>query len=94
MSYEPHCQSNSTTPKRPLSESSQPLPTRCIIDDPLFNAALDRTKTSTRQAMMIVTPALAVAGVDVSKLSLSWTSLMEAHKASRETLAATVRQSF
>ena len=43
---------------------------------------------------MIVTPALAVAGVDVSKLSLSRTSLMEARKSSRETLAATVRQNF
>jgi len=84
----------STTPKRTLSESSQPLPKRCIIDDPFFNAALDRTKTSTRQAMMIVTPALAVAGVDVSKLSLSHTSLMEARKASRKTLAVTMRKSF
>ena len=93
-SCEPYRQSNSTALKRPLSESSQPLPKRCIIDDPLFNAALDRTKTSTRQAMMIVTPALAVAGVDVSKLSLSRTSLMEARKSSRETLAATVRQNF
>ena len=43
---------------------------------------------------MIVTPALALARVDVSKLSLSRTSLMEAHNASRETLAATVRKSF
>ena len=44
--------------------------------------------------MMIVTPALAVSGVDVSQLSLSWTSLMEACKASHETLTATVRQNF
>ena len=88
-SYELHRQSSSTVPKCPLmSESSQPLPKHCIIDDPHFNAALDRTKTSTRQAMMIVSPALAVAVVDVSQLSLSRTSLMEARKASREALAA------
>jgi len=105
-SYEPDRQSNSTVSKRPLSESTQPLPKRpkrCIIDDLLFNAALDRTKTmmiidnddnDERQAMMIVSPALAVAGVDVSQLSLPRTSLMEARKASRETLAATVRQNF
>ena len=41
--------------------------------------------------MMIMTPALAAAGVDVSQLSLSRTSLMEARN---ETLAATVRHNF
>jgi len=95
-SYEPRCQPNITTPKRQLldSEPSQPLPKRCILDDPLFNAALDRSRTLTRQAMMIVTPALAAAGIDMSQLSLSRTSLMEARNASRKTLAATVRQNF
>jgi len=44
--------------------------------------------------MMIVTPALAAAGIDMSQLSLSRTSLMEARNASRKTLAATVRQNF
>jgi hypothetical protein len=44
--------------------------------------------------MMIVTPALAAAGVDVNQLSLSRTSLMVARNASRETLAAAVRQNF
>ena len=93
---------NMTTRKRPFpaepsrSEPTEsvPLPKRCILHDPLFNAALDRTKTSTRQAMLIVTPALAAAGVDVGQITLSRTSLMEGRKASREALAATVRQNF
>jgi len=86
--------SDITTPKRPSSQSTEPLPKRCILDNPLFNAALDRTQTTTRQALLIVTPALAAAGVDVGQLSLSRTSLMEARNASRETLAATVRHKF
>ena len=93
-SYEPPRPLNITPKRRLLSDPNQPLPKRCILDDPLFNAALDRTRTSTRQAMMIVAPALAVAGVDVSRLTLSRTSLTEARKASRETLAATVRHNF
>ena len=73
---------------------SESLPKRCILDDPLFNAALDRTKTTTRQAMMIVTPALAAAGIDVNRLSLSRSSLMDARTSSREKLAATLRHNF
>ena len=90
----PSSSSYITTPKRRPSESCEPLPKRCIVDDPLFNAALDRTKTTTRQAMMIVTPALAAAGVDVTQISLSRSSLMEARNSARESLAANVRQNF
>jgi len=43
---------------------------------------------------MIVTPALAAAGVNVSQLTLSRASLMEARNNSREILAAAVRQNF
>ena len=57
-----------TTPKRQLCQSTTPLAKRCVIDNPVFNAALDRTQTTTHQAMMIVTPALAAAKVDVSQL--------------------------
>ena len=87
-------QSPSTTLKRQLPELTTPLVKRCVIDNPVFNAALDRTRTTTRQAMMIVTPALAAAGVDVSQLTLSRASLMDARNNSRETLAAAVRQNF
>ena len=45
---------NIMAPKRPLSESCEPLAKRCIIDNPSFHAALVRTRTTTRQAMMIV----------------------------------------
>ena len=75
-------------------QQSVTVPKRCVIDNPLFNAALDRTKTTPRQAMMIVTPALAAAGIDVNQLSLSRSSLMEARYTSRESLASTVRQDF
>jgi len=44
--------------------------------------------------MLIVTPALAAAGVDVDQLSLSRSSLMEARNISRETLAARIQQNF
>jgi len=88
--YEPRSSRSSTERKRRLSV----LPKRCILDDPMFNAALERTKTSTRQALMIISPALAAAGVDVNQLSLSRTSFIKAHNDSRETLAAAVRQSF
>ena len=60
----------------------------------IHSSALDRTRTTTRQAMMIVTPALAAAGVDVSQLSLSRSSMMEARNVARESLAANVRQNF
>ena len=80
--------------KRRARNQQLPKAKRRILDDPSFNAALDRTQTSSRQAMMIVTPALAAAGVDVDELSLSRSSLMRARNDSREMLAATVRQDF
>lgn len=80
--------------KRPLLNQSLPVSKRRIIENPQFNAALDRTGTTSRQAMMIVTPALAAAGVDVNEFTLSRTSLMQARNESREALAKTVRESF
>jgi len=44
--------------------------------------------------MMIVSPDLAAAGFDVSRLSVSRSSMTEACNISREALAATVRQNF
>ena len=55
-------------------ERAEPVPKktarRYLVDDPLFVASLDRTHTTSRQAMHIVTPALMAAGVDVSNLTL------------------------
>ena len=51
---------------------------RCILDNQLFHAALDQTKITPRQAMMVVTPALAAIGIDVNKLTFSRSTLMEA----------------
>ena len=59
-SYEPPPRVKTSKHRLPM-----PLPKRCVIDNPLFNAALDRTQVTTHQAMMIVTPALAAAGIDV-----------------------------
>ena len=89
---QPYC----PTAKRKKNKQSTALSLakRCIIDDSLFNAALDRTRTSTRHAMMIVTPALQAAGIDVDQLSLSRSSLMKARNNSHEVVAATVRQNF
>ena len=70
------------------------MPRHSIIDDPLFNAALAKTQTSTHRAVMIVVPAPTAAGVNVDKLSRSHTSLMHSRNNSREILAAEVRQSF
>ena len=78
---------------RPHS-SYEPLQKRCIIEDPAFNSALDRTQTSTRNGIMIVMPALAAAGVDVNQLTLSRFSVMDARNKSRELLAGSVRQNF
>jgi len=91
----------STSSSQPQANSAavqcslyEPPAKRCLLDNSLFNAAVDRTNISTQQAMMIVTPALAAAGVNVNKLSLSRSSMMEARNTSRETLAATVRMNF
>ena len=66
----------------------------CILDNQLFHAALDRTKITVRQAMMVVTPALAAIGIDVNKLTFSRSTLMEARTTSRESLAIAVRKNF
>ena len=65
-----HCgqQPNQKTPNWLISE---PQPKRCITDNPLFNAALDRTRISTRQAMTTVTLVLAAARIDVIQLSVT-----------------------
>lgn len=95
---DPQCSSGSyggqSSTSTARSAVPKPLARRCIIDNPLFNAALDRTQTTTRKAMLIVAPALAAVGFDVKQLSLSQSSLKTARNSSREIFAATVRQNF
>ena len=78
----------------PQGSSYEPLPKRCVIEDPAFNSALDRTQTSTRKAIMIVMPALAAAGLDVNQLTMSRSTMMDARNESRELMAASVSQNF
>ena len=78
----------------PQGSSNKPLPKRCVIEDPAFNSALDRTQTSTRKAIMIVMPNLAAAGVDTNQLTLSLSTMMDARNESRELMTASVRQNF
>ena len=59
------CQKHSQHSTLATSQLSIRLSKHCILDNQLFNAALDRTKTTPQQAMMIVTPALAAIGMDV-----------------------------
>lgn len=81
-----------TTPITAKYHSSQTLCRHCLTDDPLFNAALDRTQTTIQNTMMIVAPALAALGVDMKQLSLSRTSLMCALSTTR--IAATLQLDF
>ena len=72
----------------------QKIARRCLVDDPLFVASLDRTQTTSRQAMNIVTPALMAGGVDVLKLILCRTSLDIARRGARIVIAQTIREKF
>ena len=60
----------------------------------LFNASLDRTNTSSRQAMHIVAPALVAAGVDLQSITLSTISLHEARKDAGEAIGNRVKENF
>ena len=60
---------------------------RCLIDDPLFVASLDRTKTTPREAMHIVAQSLKSAGIAIDDIILSTSSIYRARKAVRISLA-------
>ena len=79
--HQPYC--SATKHENTTQSTSLSLAKRCTIDDSLFKAALDKTRTSTRQAIMIVTPALQAAEIDVDQSPLSRSSLMQAHNNSR-----------
>jgi len=74
--------------------SSTATKKRRLVDDPLFVSSLDRTKTTPREAMHIVAPALRAAGVDIDTLSLSTSSIYRARKTVRTSLAQTQKEQF
>lgn len=63
---------------------------RCLIDNQLFVASLDRTKTTPREAMHIVDPVLLAIGINVDDLTLSTTSFYEARKEVRKEIVERV----
>ena len=77
-------------------KSRQKQPTKCsLIDDSPFVASLVRTKTSSRQAMHIVSPALRVyVGVGIESMSLSSSTIHRVRRVARKTLIETVRPQF
>jgi hypothetical protein len=70
------------------------LDKRCVIKDPMFVASLDRTVTSSREAMYIIAPALKAAGIQMDEITLSKTSIHEARIGARKSLAEEVREQF
>lgn len=80
-------------PITPITATSK-FNRRRLIDNPLFVSSLDRTKTTPRQAMHIVAPALQAVGVNVDKLTLCTTSLYEARKNVRRSIGQDVRKCF
>ena len=67
---------------------------RRLIDDPLFVASLDRTKTTHREAMHIVAPVLKAVGIDIDDMTLSTSSIYRARKTVRKSIAQTNREPF
>lgn len=67
---------------------------RRLIDDPLFFASLDRTKTTPREAMYIVAPALKAVGIDVDDMKIPTSSIYRARKTVRKSVAQTNRKHF
>jgi hypothetical protein len=67
---------------------------RHLIDDPLFVASLDRTKTTPSQAMHIVAPALKAAGVEIDDITLSTSSIYRARKSVRTLMGQKQKEMF
>ena len=60
----------------------------------MFVASLDQTKTTPREAIHIVAPALKAVGINVDNLTLCTTSLYEARKKVRSVIEENVRETF
>ena len=74
--------------------SSSTLKKRHLVEDPHFIASLDRTKTTPRQAMHIVAPALKAVGVDIDAMSLSTSTIYRARKTVRKSLVQNQKELF
>jgi len=81
-------------PATPTSSATDSMTKKTPSDDPLFVSSLDRTKTTPREAMHIVAPALKAAGVDIDTLSLSTSSMYRARKTVHKSLAQTQKELF
>ena len=97
-----HVRTVRSTEKRPVqlaatTQSSVPhteLKRRRLVDNPFFVASLDRTKTTPREAMHIVAPALKAAGVDIDTMSLSTSTIYRARKSVRKSLVLSQKDLF
>ena len=83
-----------TMPPKTSSRSDKQLTKRCLVDDPLFVASLDRTKTTPRAAMHVVAPALKAAGIDIDMMTLSTSTIYRSRKSVRKSLVETTKEQF
>ena len=79
---------------RERRNSKQKKETVSIAKDPLTLQALDRTKTSSRDAFRILAPATAAMGLDVSKAAISRSTIERERKKLRSTIDAEAKAAF
>lgn len=79
---------------RELRNSKQKKEKVSIAKDPLTLQALDRTKTSSRDAFRILAPASAAMGLDVSKAAISRSTIERERKKLRSTIDAEAKAAF
>ena len=79
---------------RELRNSKQKKEEASIAKDPLTLQALDRTKTSSRDAFRILAPASAAMGLDVSKAAISRSTIERERKKLRSTIDAEAKAAF
>ena len=79
---------------RELRNSKQKKEEVSIAKDPLTLQALDRTKTSSRDASRILAPASAAMGLDVSKAAISRSTIERERKKLRSTIDAEAKAAF
>jgi hypothetical protein len=65
-----------------------------VIDSSLFIASLDRTKTTSVQAMHIVGPVLKAVGIDIKDITLSASSIYRARKTIRKSIVQNIQETF
>ena len=70
-----------------------PKPHR-VIDNSLFIASLDCTKTTSVQAMHIVVPVLKAVGIDIKDMTPSASSIYRARKTIRKSIVQNIQETF